>query len=307
MDHAERWPRLDLASWAGTYATVHRWTQMLGKTRLGLAPFQNHWWHSALYPTPHGLTTSAMPYRGGMIELELDFRDDVLRARSSRGETREMELRAEPVRATWVRYRALLDALGCDVDVYTMPMELPGARRFEHDDEHASYDGDAVRRCHQALLRAHEAFQTWRGEFIGKCSPSHFWWGAYDLACTRFSGRTAPRHPGSVPNMPDYVAVEAYSHECVSVGWWPGTIGGPVQEAAFYAYAYPEPAGCRTAPIEPAAGHYHDTLREWILPYEAVRTSATPERDVASFLNSCYTTAAELGGWDRASLERRAG
>ena len=304
MTHDVAWPRLDLADWADTYATVHLWTQMLGKTRLALSPRENHWWHTALYPTTRGLATGPMPHRGRMIEVELDFEDDRLVARSSDGETHELPLRAEPVRDTWRRYRALLDSLGCDVKLHPMPVELPDAVHFADDVTHASYDGAAVRRCHQALLRAHEAMLRFRGEFMGKCSPSHFWWGAFDMACTRFSGRRAPVHPGGVPNLPDHVTREAYSHECWSAGWWPGTIGGPVAEPAFYAYAYPEPAGASSAPIEPAAAYYHDVMREWILPWEAVRTSRTPEADMAAFQRSTYEVVAELGGWDRAALER---
>ena len=298
------WPAVPLADWAETYATVHRWTQMLGKTRLALSPFQNHYWHAALQPTSHGLTTSPMPHRGRMIEVELDFTHDRLIARSSEGDTRDMPLRAEPVRDTWRAYRALLDGLDCDVALHPVPSELPDAVAFHDDDGNASYDGDAVRRCHHAMLRAHEAFLRFRSGFVGKCSPSHFWWGAYDLACTRFSGRRAPPHPGGVPGLPDRVTRESYSHECFSVGWWPGSIGGAVAEPAFYAYAYAEPAGARDAPIEPAAAYYHDDLREWILPWDAVRSSAHPEADIAAFAESTYAVTAELGAWDRAALER---
>lgn len=301
----DAWPGLDLAEWADTYATVHLWTQMLGKTRLALSPPENHWWHTALVPTAHGLATPPMPSRGRMIEIELDFTDDRLRARSSDGATREMPLRAEPVRDTWASYRTLLDELGCDVAFHAIPVELPDPTPFASDVTHASYDADAVRRCHRAMLRVHEAFLAFRGDYLGKCSPSHFWWGAYDLACTRFSGRRAPTHPGGVPNLADHVVREAYSHECFSVGWWPGSFGGAVAEPALYAYAYPEPDGFSTGRVEPAAAYYHADLREWILPWEAVRAARDPRRDVDAFLVTTYALAADRGGWDRAALERR--
>jgi hypothetical protein len=281
---------------------VHRWTQIVGKTRLALSPFENHWWHGVLYLTARGLGTSPMPYAGGTIDIEFDFVDNALVARTSGGARRSLTLEPKSVADFYEEYRALLDALDVTVQMHPAPNEIDDATPFADDRAHASYDGDAVRRWWGALTQADRVMKRFRGEFTGKCSPVHFWWGGYDLACTRFSGRTAPPHPGGVPNCPDYVMQEAYSHECISAGWWPGSAGGLVTEAAFYAYAYPEPAGCNVAPIGPAAAYYHQEMREWILPYEAVRTADDPDAMVMEFLESTYATAAELGGWDLAAL-----
>src|SRR5262245_54989654 len=207
------------------------------ETRLKLAPFWNHWWHCTLYVTPRGLTTSAMPYRSGIIELEFDFLNDALSARTSRGEVTSMRLQNESVADFYERYRALLASLGVDVEINGVPNELPDATPFAEDVAHATYDAEAARRCWRALVQADRLLNRFRGQFSGKCSPSHFWWGSFDLACTRFSGRTAPPHPGGIPNLPLYVVREAYSRECISAGWWPGAPGSSVAEPAFYAYA----------------------------------------------------------------------
>lgn len=300
----EAWPALALADWQATYATVHLWTQMLGKTRLALAPSQNHYWHTTLYVTARGLSTSAMPFGERALDLELDFLSHRLVARTSDGETAELPLAARPVRDFYRDYLALLRSLGVDVRLWSMPVEIEGAIPFDADQVHDAYDPAAAQRCWRVLLQSARVLQRFRGEFLGKCSPVHFWWGAFDLACTRFSGRRAPVHPGGVPNLADHVTRESYSHECISAGWWPGSPGGAIAEPAYYAYAYPEPDGCATAPVRPAAARYDITMHEWILPYDAVRTAADPDAELYAFLQSTYEAAAALGGWDRAALER---
>jgi hypothetical protein len=296
------WPALPLDEWQPTYATLHRWTQIVGKTRLRLAPFENHWWHCTLYVTARGLSTSPMPYRGGVVEIEFDILGSVLLARTSDGEARLLRLEDKSVASFYHEYRAMLTSLDVDVRIIPTPNEVPDATPFPDDHAHATYDSEAARRWWRALTQADRLLKRFRGEFGGKGSPSHFWWGAFDLACTRFSGRPAPAHPGGIPNCPDYVMREAYSRECISAGFWPGTAGSPIAEPAFYAYAYPEPAGCSTAPIAPAAAYYHGEMREWILPYDAVRRSDDPDALVLDFLASTYDTAATLGGWDVAAL-----
>lgn len=300
----ESWPPLPLEQWQATYATVHLWTQMLGKTRLALSPPQNHYWHTALYVTPRGLSTSAIPYGERMLDLEFDFVTHRLQARTSDGETADLPLAAVPVRDFYRDYLTMLRSLGIHVRLWPMPVEIEGAIRFDADHVHQSYDPDAAQRCWQVLLRTERVMQRFRGEFLGKCSPVHFWWGSFDLACTRFSGRQAPLHPGGVPNLADHVTRESYSHECISAGWWPGTIGGPIAEPSYYAYAYPEPPGCATAPVRPAAARYDTQLHEWVLSYDAVRTASDPDAELYAFLQSTYEAAAELGGWERAILER---
>ena len=308
MTRTDVWPALPLDGWLPTYATLHRWTQIVGKTRLKLAPFQNHWWHCALYVSPRGLTTSPMPYKDGraLVEIELDFLDDVLVARTSDGETRSMRLENKSVADFYREYRALLASLEVDVHIVAKPNEVPDATPFTRDREHATYDGDAARRCWRAMTQADRVLKEFRGRFAGKCSPAHFWWGGFDLACTRFSGRTAPPYATVIPNAPSYVMREAYSHECISAGWWPGTAGSPVAEPAFYAYAYPEPAGCNVAPIRPAAASYHTEMREWILPWTAVRDASDPDAIVLEFLESTYGVAAALGGWNIEALRAAA-
>jgi len=299
---ANVWPALPLEEWQPTYATLHLWTQMVGKTRLALSPMENHWWQVALYVTPRGLTTSPIPHGSRTFEVAFDFIDHRLVARTSGGETRTMPLEARPVADFWADYLAMLRDLGVTPHIRPVPSEIADPIPFAEDRTHAAYDPDAANRCWRVMVQVDRVFKQFRGRFLGKCSPVHFWWGAFDLACTRFSGRPAPRHPGGVPNLPDYVAVEGYSHECISAGWWPG--GGPIAEAAFYAYAYPEPEGCPDAAVRPAAARYDLTMREWILPYEAVRTAPDPDAVLLEFLQSTWEAAADLGGWDRAALER---
>lgn len=298
----ETWPALPLDEWRDTRDTLQLWTQIVGKVRLALAPMVNHWWQVPLYVNARGLTTSAMPFAGGALEVTFDFLDHRLRVESSRGEARFVAL--EP-RSVADFYREVMDALraiGVDVRIRPRPVELPEVIPFDEDETHRSYDRDAARRFWRLLIEADRVFHEFRGRFIGKCSPVHFWWGSFDLACTRFSGRPAPPHPGGAPNCPDYVMREAYSHECISAGWWPG--GGAVAEPAFYAYVYPEPPGCPEAPIRPETGGYHPELREWILSYDAVRSAPDPDAALLAFLESTYTAAARLAGWDRSALER---
>ena len=305
---AERWPQLTLDGWAPTQTTLHRWTQMVGKTRLALAPMQNHWWQVVMYVTDRGLTTSPIPYDDGRtFDVSFDFTGHKLIARTSAGDTRLLPLVAQSVADFYAEYMSMLRSLGIEVKIMPVPMELTDTMRFTEDRTHASYDPAAAHRCWQILVQADRALKKFRGRFIGKSSPSHFWWGAFDLSCTRFSGRPAPQHPGGVPNCPDYVTREGYSHECISAGWWPGTVGSPVAEPAFYAYSYPEPPGCDAAPVRPEGAYYHPVMHEWILPYERVRSSPDPERALLEFFQSTYEAAADLAKWDRASLERPSG
>ena len=304
MSVEETWPTLPLEEWQPTYETLHRWVQIVGKTRLALAPFENHWWHCALYVSARGLTTSAMPYNDSALEIEFDFLSDALEFRMSDGERRSLALKSKSVAEFYEEYQTTLRDLGIDIHICPSPNEVVDGTPFPDDRAHATYDGAAARRCWRVLRHAHRALTLFRSEFVGKCSPAHFWWGGFDIACTRFSGKRAPRYSGAIPNCPSYVMDEAYSHECISAGWWPGTPGSSVAEPAFYAYAYPEPPGCSAAEITPAAGRYDAAMREWILPYEAVRTSTDPYHMVASFLESTYAVAASLGHWDAAAMTR---
>ncbi|HWE23362.1 MAG TPA: DUF5996 family protein [Myxococcales bacterium] len=299
----ENWPALPLDEWEDTFATLHMWTQIVGKTRLALAPMVNHWWQVTLYVTARGLTTSPMWSGGHTCEIEFDFLDHVLRARAGDGATRTLALAPRSVAEFHREYRALLASLGIEARIRPVPVEVVRAVPFADDREHASYDAGAAQRCFRILAQADRLMKKFRGRFLGKCSPVHFFWGSFDLACTRFNGRPAPRHPGGAPNCPDWVMVEAYSHECISAGWWPG--GGVIQEPAFYAYAYPEPPGLADASIRPREARYDRQAREFVLPYEAVRTASDPEGAVLEFLQSTYEAAATLAGWDRAALERR--
>ncbi|HEX4737200.1 MAG TPA: DUF5996 family protein [Allosphingosinicella sp.] len=299
-----RWPALPLDDWRETKETLHLWMQMVGKLRLALAPMANHWWQVSFYPTARGLTTSAMPYAGGAAEARFDFLDHVLRIETSDGGRRELALAPRSVADFYFEFIEALRGLGIEAHIVPHPVETPEAIPFAEDEVHRSYDPQAARRFWRVLVDIAPVFELWRGRFVGKSSPVHFWWGAFDLACTRFNGRRAPPHPGGVPNTPDYVMREGYSHECISAGWWPG--GGGYEDAAFYAYAWPEPAGLRDAPVAPAGAFYDRDLGEFLLPYEAVRSEAQPDEAVLAFLESAYAAAAERAGWDRAALERPA-
>jgi uncharacterized protein DUF5996 len=299
----ERWPALPLADWQQSYASLHLRTQILGKTRLALSPMENHWWHTALYLTARGLTTSPMAQDGRILEVELDFVGHRLVASVSDGTVATLALGPHPLQDFYGDYLAMLDSLGFTPRIWPVPQESAGTVRFDVDDGHDVYDADAVHRCWRVLAQVDRVLKRFRGRFLGKCSPSHFWWGSFDIACTRFSGRRGPVHPGGIPNLSDRVTREAYSHECISAGWWPGA-AGMLEEPAFYAYAYPEPAGCPEAKVRPSETRYDLTMREWILPYEVVRRADDPDAVLLEFLQSTYEAAATLAGWDRAALER---
>lgn len=296
----EVWPELRLAAWQDTYATVHRWTQLLGKTRLALAPMENHWWQTALYVSPCGLRTSPIPYGDRTFELELDFHAHRLVATTSERVTVTQPLGPRSVADFYRDYMRLLRSLDIDAPITPMPQEIPDAVPFTEDHAHRAYDPDAMLRCFEIVRQSARVMKEFRGRYVGKASPVQFWWGAFDLAYTRFSGRRAPPHP-SIPGVPDLVTREGYSHECASIGWWPGGAG---QEAAFYAYCYPEPPGYAQATVGPETAYYDDALREWLLPYDAVRAAGDPDGDLLRFFESTYAAAATLGRWDRAALER---
>jgi hypothetical protein len=299
---SQDWPELPLAEWQDTYATLHMWTQIVGKTRLALAPMQNHWWQVALYLTPRGLTTSAIPDGRRSFAVDFDFIDHRLRIEVSDGTTRQLPLRARPVADFYADYMAALRSLGIEPRFKPSPAEVVTAIPFAEDRTHASYDGDAAQRCWRILLQADRVMKRFAGRFLGKSSPSHFFWGSFDQALTRFSGRRAPRHPGGAPNCPDYVMVEAYSHECASCGFWPG--GGASDEPAFYAYAYPAPPGYAERRALPAQARYAAQAGEFLLPYAAVRNAPDPDAMLLDFFQSTYDAAADLGRWDRAALDR---
>jgi hypothetical protein len=294
-----RWPRLRVSDWAETRDTVHMWTQIVGKIRLAHAPMVNHWWQAALYVTPRGLTTSSIPYADAAFDCEFDFLDHRLRIRTSDGGARAVVLAARPVAQFYAETMGALDDLGIPARIHARPNEVDPAVPFAEDDRHASYDPHAAALFWRQLLQVDRVFGRFRAGFLGKASPVHFFWGAMDLACTRFSGRAAPPHAGGVPNCPDWVMREGYSHQLASCGFWPG--GG--EEGAFYAYSYPEPSGYAEAPVGPAGARYSQELAEFLLPYEQVATAGDPDRVLLEFLDSTYTVAAELGGWDRPALE----
>ncbi len=293
------WPALPLAAWQETYATLHMWTQIVGKVRLALSPPINHWWAVALYVTPRGLTTSAIPYGARTFAVSFDFLDHTLWVRTSDGRNRAMALYPRAVADFYREFMALLHALGIAVAINTLPQEVTDPIPCDEDHQHASYDADAVTRWWRVLAQSDRVLQRFRAEFIGKCSPVHFFWGSFDLAVTRFSGRRAPARPGA-----DRMTREAYSHEVSSCGFWPGTPGGPVAEPAYYAYMVPAPPGFATAAVGPASALYSEALGEFILPYEAVRTAADPDAALLHFARSTYAAGAALAGWDRAALER---
>jgi hypothetical protein len=295
------WPELPLASWRETCETLHLWTQIVGKIRLARAPWLNHSWHVALYVTTRGLTTSPIPDGIGTFQIDFDFIDHHLRISRSDGAQRQLALAGQSVASLYAAVVAALAELGIPIAIDEMPNELPEPIRFSQDRTHASYDPDAVRRFLQILVNVDRVFKQFRTGFLGKASPVHFFWGSFDLAVTRFSGRRAPRHPGGVPHLSDEVACEAYSHEVSSAGFWPGS--GAIDYPAFYSYAYPEPAGFRAIRVLPDATFFSEALGEFILPYDAVRTAAQPEQALLEFLQSTYEAAADAARWDREALE----
>lgn len=298
------WPALPpLAEWQDTCSTLHMWVQIVGKIRLELAPWINHSWGSALYVTTRGLTTSPIPDGARSFAIDFDFIDHALRVTTSDGTERAFPLQPMSVADFHRKTMDAVHALGIEVEIFGRPVEVEEAIRFEDDERHASYDAVVVQRFWCAQVQVARVFNAFRARFIGKSSPVHFFWGAFDLAVTRFSGRTAPKHPGGAPNCADWVMQEAYSHEVASAGFWPGT--GGVGEAAFYAYAYPEPEGYRSRIVRPEAAYFLEALGEFVLPYEAVRTAAAPDQALLAFLQDTYEAAADLARWDRAALERR--
>ena len=295
------WPELPYTAWKDTYATLHLWTQIAGKIRLARTPWLNHSWHVVRYVSARGLTTSPIPFGDRSFQLDFDFLDHVLRASVSDGGQKEIALFPRSVADFYADLMRSLAELGIEVRINELPNEIPDAIRFSEDHAHASYDRDYAERHWRVLLQVNRVLHGFRTSFIGKCSPVHFFWGSFDLAVTRFSGRRAPLHPGGVPNLPDAVTQEAYSHEVSSAGFWPGSAG--VEYPAFYSYAYPEPPGFSAAPIRPKEAFYSNDLREYVLPYDAVRSAPDPDGLLMDFLISTYEAAAVLGKWDRAALE----
>ena len=297
----EYWPDLPYPAWRETCETLRLWTQIVGKIRLSQTPWLNHSWHVTLYVTARGLTTSPVPYGARVFQIDFDFIDHVLRIETSEGLRRQLPLRAQPVADFHAAVFGTLSDLGIHVIIDEMPNEVPNAIRFTEDRVHTAYDPDYTQSFWRLLLQTDRVFKEFRTSFIGKCSPVHFFWGSFDLAVTRFSGRRAPRHPGGVPNLSDDVVCEAYSHEVSSAGFWPG--GGGIDYPAFYSYAYPAPEGFSSAVVRPAAAFFSQELSEFILPYDAVRTAAAPDTTLLDFLQSTYAAAADAGHWDRAALE----
>jgi hypothetical protein len=293
------WPDLTLSRWADTRDTLLLWMQIVGKVRLGLMPMINHWWQVPLYVSARGLTTSLMPADRRGLEIELDFVDHVLDFRTTDGERRRVTLKPRSVANFYAATATALEELGVKVRLVPRPSEVVEAIRFDQDELHCSYDNDAAHRFWLALVQANRVMVQFRAGFIGKVSPVHFFWGGGDLCTTRFSGRRAPKHPGGIPNCPDWVQQMAYSHEVSSCGFWPGGS----DEGSFYAYAYPQPDGFADWHVEPAAAHYVDALGQFLLPYAAVRRASDPDAALMSFFQTTYEAAAQLAGWPRSSLE----
>jgi Family of unknown function (DUF5996) len=298
------WPALPFDEWRETCATLHMWTQVVGKVRLALAPHVNHWWQVPLYLTSRGLTTSPVPYGERTFQVDFDFRSHRLLIETADGDSREMRLAPRTVADFYAEFISSLRSLGLEVKVWTTPVEVANPIPFEKDEVHNAYQPEYANRFWRALVQADRVLHRFRSGFLGKCSPVHFFWGSFDLAVTRFSGRPAPPHPGA-PGVADSITREAYSHEVSSAGFWPG--GDALPKPIFYAYAYPEPEGFKDFTVRPAEAYYNADFREFVLPYEAARRA--PDRDGAllDFLQSTYEAAADLGHWDRAALERKAG
>jgi hypothetical protein len=294
------WPVLTWSEWQATQETLHMWMQIIGKIRLALATRINHWWHVTLYATSRGLTTSPMPYGNRTIQIDFDFTDHRLLFQTSDGRQESIPLRPMSVATFYTQVLERMNTLGMPLKIRPIPSEVPDPIPFDQDETHAAYDADAVTRFWKATLETERIFTQFRSRFIGKVSPVQFFWGGFDLAVTRFSGRRAPEH-GSVPNIPDSVVKTAYSHEVSSCGFWPG--GAMLPEPIFYAYAYPTPEGFGNASINVPEAYFHETLGEFILPYEAVRTAVNPDKLLLTFLQNTYEAAANLGQWNRNELE----
>lgn len=300
---SDPWPELPYEAWKDTYATFHLWTQIVGKVRLVQTPWINHSWHVTLYVTPRGLSTSPIPHGMRQFAIDFDLTDHRLIVDASDGGSGGFPLKPMTVAAFYRSLMAELKKLGLPVTINRHPNEIPGDPiLFDRDEAHGSYDPEYVNRFWRILVQSECVLRAFRARFIGKVSPIHYFWGGSDLAVTRFSGRRAPQHPGGIPNLPDAITREAYSHEVSSAGFWAG--GDFFPQPVFYAYAYPEPKGFAEAKVAPAQAFYSTDLREFFLPYDAVRTAASPDEMLLAFLQSTYEAAADLGGWDRAALER---
>lgn len=295
---SQEWPPLQFSEWENTYDTVHMWTQIVGKTRMKLAPLVNHWWNVVLYVTPSGLTTSSIPYRNTAFEVDFDFLFHRLIVRTSNGVEHIVQLYPRSVADFYAEYMSTLSSLGIEVSITRTPTEFDDLTPFDEDRHHASYDKAYVERFRRILANANALLNEFRSRFIGKCSPVHFFWGGFDLAVTRFSGRRAPEKPDA-----DSINREAYSHEVISCGFWPG--GRQFKEAAFYSYTAPAPAGLDKQPVLPQAGHWDNQMGEFILKYNDVRISKSPERAILDFCQSTYEAGAKLAQWDRDVLERK--
>lgn len=293
-------PPLPHPAWAPTLATLHRWLQIVGKIRVAQTPWLNHSWHVPLYLTARGLTTSPIPYGTRTFQIDLDVVAHELRLYTDDGASETLALQPMSVADFWTHMHRMLSAARIDCTINPHPNEIADATPFPEDTAHASYDRDHVTALWRALLASDRVFKRFQTGFLGKQSPVHFFWGSFDLAVTRFSGRRAPMHPGGFPALPDTVTREAYSHEVASAGFWPGGADG---EAMYFAYAYPEPPGFRTTALKPAAARWHEQLSEFVLPYEAVRSAADPERALMDFLQSAYEAAADAADWDRDALD----
>jgi hypothetical protein len=296
------WPDLNWSDWQNTGDTLHRWTQIVGKVRMALTPMMNHWWQVALYVNSRGLTTSPVPYGALSFDVTFDFVDHALLIQTSNGAREYFALKPMSVAEFYSEFFACLRRLGIDVHIWTMPCEIPDAVLFPDDYSHDAYDAAYARRFWHILLQCRRVFNVFRSQFVGKASPVHFFWGSFDLAVTRFSGRQAPPYPGAAPNVANWVMREAYSQEVSSCGFWPGN--GGYGRAAFYSYAYPEPLNFSATRMQTTETYYDPQLKEFLLPYEAVRQASDPDRVVAGFLQATYDAAADGAGWDRAALER---
>jgi Family of unknown function (DUF5996) len=297
----EFWPALPFAEWNETAATLHMWTQIIGKIRLTQTPWINHSWHVTLYVTSRGLTTSPIPHGLSAFDVTFDFIDHKLRIEKSDGAQRAIELKPRSVADFYQAVMSALAEIELPVSINTMPNEVANPIPFDRDQEHRTYDREYANRFWRVLLQSARVFQEFRSRFCGKCSPVHFFWGSFDLAVTRFSGRSAPAHPGGVPHLPDEITREAYSQEVSSLGFWPGNAAAPTP--IFYSYAYPERPGFADAKTQPAAASYQPKLREFILPYDVVRSAESPDKALLDFAQSTYDAASKLAGWDRAALE----
>ncbi len=298
------WPVLAYANWQDTCNTLHLWTQVVGKLKLTLSPLANHWWGIVLFVTARGLTTGAMPYRDRALQIDFDFCAHELILRTSDAREQRIKLAPMPTADFYAAVMAALRALDVEVAIWTMPVEIEGAIPFEQDRVHASYDGAAVNAFWRQLAQADRVFNVFRARYLGKVSPVHFFWGSFDLAVTRFSGRLAPPLASSkAANVALWVMQEAYSHECSSVGFWPGN--GGYGRAAFYAYAYPEPVGFGAAPVRPVGAAYNADVGQFLIDYDAVRAASSPDDALLDFMQSTYEAAANNGGWDRKALERQ--